>query len=63
MPMPAFLPKVFSRIPGIQIAPESVATNIAVFDVSATGIAPTEISARLKRRGVLMNAINDVKAQ
>ncbi len=48
-----------ARIPGIQIAPDAVATNIAVFDVSATGIAPAEISARLKRRGVLMNAIND----
>jgi threonine aldolase len=54
-----FLAEGLARIPGIQIAPESVATNIAVFDVSATGIAPTEISARLKRRGVLMNAIND----
>ena len=54
-----FLAEGLSRIPGIQIAPESVATNIAVFDVSATGVAPTEISARLKRRGVLMNAIND----
>jgi threonine aldolase len=54
-----FLAEGFSRIPGIQIAPESVATNIAVFDVSATGVAPAEISARLKRRGVLMNAIND----
>jgi threonine aldolase len=54
-----FLAEGLARIPGIQIAPESVATNIAVFDVSATGVAPTEISARLKRRGVLMNAIND----
>jgi threonine aldolase len=54
-----FLAEGLSRVPGIQIAPESVATNIAVFDVSATGIAPAEISARLKRRGVLMNPIND----
>jgi threonine aldolase len=54
-----FLAEGLSRLPGIQIAPESVVTNIAVFDVSATGIAPTEISARLKRSGVLMNAIND----
>jgi threonine aldolase len=54
-----FVAEGLSRIPGIQIAPESVATNIAVFDVSATGVAPTEISARLKRRGVLMNGIND----
>jgi threonine aldolase len=54
-----FLADGLSRIRGIQIAPEVVATNIAVFGVSATGIAPTEISARLKRRGVLMNAINE----
>jgi threonine aldolase len=54
-----FLAEGLARIPGIQIAPESVATNIAVFDVSATELAPAEISARLKRRGVLMNAIND----
>jgi threonine aldolase len=54
-----FLAEGLARIPGIQIAPESVASNIAVFDVSATGVAPNEISAQLKRRGVLMNAIND----
>ncbi len=54
-----FLAEGLGRIPGIQIAPESVVTNIAVFDVSATGVAPGEISARLKRGGVLMNAIND----
>jgi threonine aldolase len=54
-----FLAEGLSRIPGIQIAPESVATNIAVFDVRATEVAPTEISARLKRRGVLMNPINE----
>ncbi len=30
-----------------------------VFDVSGTGLAPAEISARLKRRGVLMNGINE----
>jgi threonine aldolase len=54
-----FLAEGLSRIPGIQIAPASVATNIAVFDVSATKVAPSEISARLKRRGVLMNPINE----
>ena len=54
-----FLAEGLTRLPGIQIAPDAVATNIAVFDVSATGVAPAEISARLKRRGVLMNPIND----
>jgi threonine aldolase len=54
-----FLSEGLARIPGIQIAPEKTATNIVVFDVSGTGLAPVEISARLKRRSVLMNAINE----
>jgi threonine aldolase len=54
-----FLAEGLGRIPGIQIDPRRVATNIVVFDVSETGIAPAEISARLRRRGVLMNAINE----
>ena len=29
-----------------------------IFDVSGTGIAPADFSARLKQRGVLMNGIN-----
>jgi threonine aldolase len=29
-----------------------------VFDISATGLAPADVSAQLSRRGVLMNAIN-----
>ena len=46
-------------IPGIAIDPQRVATNIVVFDVSGTGLAPGEISARLKERGVLLNPINE----
>src|SRR5262249_37627890 len=54
-----FLGEGLARIPGIAIDPQKVATNIAVFDVSGTGIAPTEIAAHLKQRGVLLNAINE----
>ena len=54
-----FLAEGLSRIPGIQIDPARVQTNIAVFDVSGTGSAPAELSARLRERGVLMNAINE----
>jgi threonine aldolase len=54
-----FLADGLARIPGIQVDPAKVVTNIVIFDVSATGIPPAEISARLKQRGVLMNAIND----
>jgi threonine aldolase len=45
-------------IPGIQIDPAKVQTNIVIFDVSGTGLAAAEISARLKERGVLIDPIN-----
>jgi threonine aldolase len=54
-----FLAEKLARMPGVRIDPASVATNIVVFDVSAAGLAPAEISGRLKERGVLLNAIND----
>ena len=53
-----FLAEGLARIPGIQVDPASVDSNIVVFDISATGLAPGEVSAQLRRRGVLMNAIN-----
>ncbi len=54
-----FLAESLARMAGVRIDPASVATNIVVFDVSATGMAPAEISTRLKERGVLLNAINE----
>jgi threonine aldolase len=54
-----FLAEGLARIPLIQIDPQKVATNIVVFDVSSTGLASAEISARLKQRGVLINGINE----
>jgi threonine aldolase len=53
-----FLAEGLSRIRGIAIDPAKVATNIVVFDVSATGIESAEISARLRKQGVLINGIN-----
>lgn len=44
-------------IPGIEVFP--VETNIVIFDVSATGRTPRDISAALRERGVLMNGVND----
>ena len=35
-----------------------VDTNIVVFDISATGLVPADVSAQLRGRGVLVNAIN-----
>ena len=48
----------FKQIPGIDVDLATVETNIVIFDVSGTGIAAPEISARLKTRGVLINAVN-----
>ncbi|HJZ96538.1 MAG TPA: GntG family PLP-dependent aldolase [Candidatus Solibacter sp.] len=54
-----FLAEGLAKIPGVLVDPAKVDTNVVVFDVAATGFAPTDISARLKERGILMNAIND----
>lgn len=53
-----FLAQGLARIPGIQADPAMVETNIVVFDISATGRAPADVSAQLRARGVLINAIN-----
>ena len=53
-----FLAEGLSRLRGVAVDPAKVATNIVVFDVSGTGFASAEISARLKRAGVLINGIN-----
>jgi threonine aldolase len=53
-----FLARGLAEVRGIGIDPESVQTNIVIFDVSGTGIAPADFSARLKARGVLINGIN-----
>jgi threonine aldolase len=54
-----FLAQGLARIPGIQIDPAKVATNITVFDISGTRKTPAAISLLLKRDGVLINGIND----
>ncbi len=53
-----FLAQGLARIPGIQVDPAMVDTNIVVFDISATGLVPADVSAQLRGRGVLVNAIN-----
>jgi threonine aldolase len=44
-------------IDGVKVFP--VETNIVIFDVSALGRHPREISQDLKSQGVLMNGVND----
>jgi threonine aldolase len=53
-----FLAGELAKLPGIQIDPARLQTNIVIFDISATGLATTELAAALKTRGVLMNGIN-----
>jgi threonine aldolase len=53
-----FLARGLAQVPGIRIDAESVQTNIVIFDVSGSGIAPSDFSARLKSRGVLMNGVS-----
>lgn len=53
------LAQQISRIPGISIDPQTVASNIVIFDVSGTGRTPSDISKELKTGGVLMNGINE----
>jgi threonine aldolase len=50
-----FLAKALGELPGVRTALERVETNILMVDVSGTGVAPAQVSARLKAEGVLMN--------
>lgn len=53
-----FLAKALAGIDNIEINPESVDSNILVFDISKTGHTTSEFSAKLKEKGVLANGIN-----
>ncbi|MFQ5723490.1 MAG: threonine aldolase family protein, partial [Terriglobia bacterium] len=52
------LAEALAALPGVAIDPKDVETNILVFDVSGTGSSAPELSAKLKQRGVLANAID-----
>ena len=54
-----FLAEALAKIPGIAVDPAGIQTNIVIFGVSGTGLAGAEFSARLKARGLLMNAVNE----
>ena len=48
------LAQLLSQIPGLQLRPEGVETNIVLVDVSGTGLVPDELLAQLAARGVLV---------
>jgi threonine aldolase len=47
-----------AELRGVNIDPEQVQTNIVIFDVAATGMTTSQLSAELKSRGVLANGVN-----
>ena len=51
-----FLADALGHVPGIQV-PHRVETNIVIFDVAGTGLSGAEFGARLKQRGILINAV------
>ncbi|RMG49608.1 MAG: hypothetical protein D6723_13475, partial [Acidobacteria bacterium] len=42
-----------AELPGINIDPENVPTNIIIFDTAGTGMEASEFTEKLKQRGVL----------
>jgi threonine aldolase len=56
-----YLAEALSRIPGISVDPAKVQSNIVIYDVSGCGIPAAEFSARLKAKGVLMNAVGETQ--
>jgi threonine aldolase len=47
-----------AQVPGVRLDPETVQTNIVIFDIAGTGLDTSEFSARLKQRGVLASGIS-----
>ena len=56
-----FLAEALAKIPGITAG--NPQTNIVIFDVSGTGLPAAEFSARLKAKGVLMNAVSTTQVR
>jgi threonine aldolase len=50
-----------AQMPGIEIDPASVRTNIVIFDMAALGLSTKAFSERLKSQGVLANGINSTQ--
>lgn len=52
----AQLASSLAKVPGVKCSTPQ--TNIVMVDVSGTGLAASDVSARLKQEGLLMNSIN-----
>jgi threonine aldolase len=56
-----YLAERLSEVPGIQIDPQRVRTNIVIFDVSSLGVSTGELSQALRERGILANGIDPTR--
>lgn len=48
------LAEALAELPGIRLDPQEVETNIVIMDISASGMEPVEVQARLREQGVLV---------
>jgi threonine aldolase len=53
-----FLAEKLAELPGIQIDPMRVRSNIVIFDISALGTSTAELSRELESNGILANGVS-----
>ncbi len=54
-----FLAEKLAQLPGVQIDPTLVRTNIVIFDISGLGITTSELSSELQAQGILANGVGE----
>lgn len=52
-----------ARIPGIEIDPKKVQTNIVIFNISKTAMSASQLVEKLKKRSVLGGAVDAVRVR
>ena len=57
------LARGLAKIPGVQIEPDKVQTNIVIFDIGKTGIASPQFVERLQKRQVLSGAVDSTRVR
>jgi threonine aldolase len=50
-----------AALPGVAIDPAKVVTNIVIFDIGNSGIAPAALVEAAKARGVLLSAVGGTR--
>ena len=57
------LARGLAKIPGVQIEPDKVQTNIVIFDIGKTGITSPQFVERLQKRQVLSGAVDSTRVR